>query len=281
MIDPRALEQAREIIALVEWQMSNFRHAEGETSKQCEQRRLIEAIATALEPVELMRSALKPFAECAEQIDSRESDEEWAKFRLIVRNFRDAARALDDDGAVGNQDKARAVEKITSLVLQTADQYSEVIDGEHRYADDGSASLTLTLAEWRELAGALRGYSRTSRRSVEEAGEALLDRIKELDFSDPATLEREWHGFVTPAINHLESALQGTQMGRSALGIPIGLKDMHGTPVHIGDTLRFDEKEWGGPCTFIIELNRGEIEMCGSPSDISSWCEVIKPWHEL
>lgn len=47
---------------------------------------------------ERLRAALKPFAECVEQISDDESDEEWAKFRLLVGDYRraaDAVRALN------------------------------------------------------------------------------------------------------------------------------------------------------------------------------------------
>lgn len=38
--------------------------------------------------------ALEPFANCVEQIAADESDEEWAKFRLLVSDYRRAASAL-------------------------------------------------------------------------------------------------------------------------------------------------------------------------------------------
>ena len=41
-----------------------------------------------------MYEALKVFADCVEQIDEEESDEEWAKFRLLVKDFRKASKAL-------------------------------------------------------------------------------------------------------------------------------------------------------------------------------------------
>lgn len=43
-----------------------------------------------------MREALKPFADCADQIDPEEDDEEWAKFRLLVSDYRRARQALGD-----------------------------------------------------------------------------------------------------------------------------------------------------------------------------------------
>ena len=38
--------------------------------------------------------ALKPFADCCEQIDAEEDDEEWAKFRLLVKDYRRTGAAL-------------------------------------------------------------------------------------------------------------------------------------------------------------------------------------------
>jgi hypothetical protein len=36
-------------------------------------------------------AALKPFADCIEHINPEEDDEEWAKFRLLIKNYRQAA----------------------------------------------------------------------------------------------------------------------------------------------------------------------------------------------
>jgi hypothetical protein len=45
-------------------------------------------------PVQGLVEALRPFAECAEQISDDEDDEEWAKFRLLIKNYRAARTAL-------------------------------------------------------------------------------------------------------------------------------------------------------------------------------------------
>lgn len=58
--------------------------------------------------------------------------------------------------------------------------------------------------------------------------------------------------------------------------IPIGANDRHGTPIHLGDRLRFDEKEWGGPHEFVVEIEDGELT-CPGKGDLSSWCEIISP----
>lgn len=41
-----------------------------------------------------LEEALRPFAECALQIPAEESNEEWAKFRLLVKDYRRAAHVL-------------------------------------------------------------------------------------------------------------------------------------------------------------------------------------------
>jgi hypothetical protein len=38
--------------------------------------------------------ALKPFADCIEQIKDEEDDEEWAKFRLLIKDYRLAAETF-------------------------------------------------------------------------------------------------------------------------------------------------------------------------------------------
>lgn len=45
-------------------------------------------------PIKEMAEALEPFAACVDQIKPGESDEEWAKFRLLVQDFRRARTAL-------------------------------------------------------------------------------------------------------------------------------------------------------------------------------------------
>lgn len=38
--------------------------------------------------------ALKAFADCCDQIDEAEDGEEWAKFRLLVKDYRLARKAM-------------------------------------------------------------------------------------------------------------------------------------------------------------------------------------------
>jgi len=48
----------------------------------------------AADEIERLREALRPFADCAEQISEEEDDEEWAKFRLLIKDYRRAKAAL-------------------------------------------------------------------------------------------------------------------------------------------------------------------------------------------
>lgn len=44
------------------------------------------------------KEALRPFADCCEYIDDAEDGEEWAKFRLLIKDYRAARAALGDGG---------------------------------------------------------------------------------------------------------------------------------------------------------------------------------------
>lgn len=48
-----------------------------------------------------LREALKPFADCCWQIRDDESDEEWAKFRLLIKDYRRARQALKETPDAG------------------------------------------------------------------------------------------------------------------------------------------------------------------------------------
>ncbi len=58
-------------------------------------RALIPIIRAHLEPTSEMVEALRPFADCCDQIADDESDEEWAKFRLLIKDYRAARQALE------------------------------------------------------------------------------------------------------------------------------------------------------------------------------------------
>ena len=64
-------------------------------------------------------------------------------------------------------------------------------------------------------------------------------------------------------------------------GMPIDLNDKHGNPVHIGDTIAFDEKEWGARfIPYVVTIKSGEIQLWGSPSDFPVHCEIVKCWDQ-
>lgn len=66
-----------------------------------------------------------------------------------------------------------------------------------------------------------------------------------------------------------------------AAGVPIDANDKHGNPIHIGDTLSFDEDEWGDKFEpYVVRIENAEIQLFGSPSDLPQFCEVVKRWDQ-
>jgi len=64
-------------------------------------------------------------------------------------------------------------------------------------------------------------------------------------------------------------------------GTPIDLNDKYGRPVHVGDTLMFDESEWGGKFEpYVVTIQKGMIQLYGGPSDVPQFCEIVKRWNE-
>lgn len=95
-----------------------------------------------------------------------------------------------------------------------------------------------------------------------------------------AESERTAEAIIARLASHKPPILLEAYRGDSisGLGVPIGVNDRNGKPIHIGDRLRFDEQEWGAPKEFIIELRDGQIHHPGGTGDLSSWCEIIEPW---
>jgi len=58
-------------------------------------------------------------------------------------------------------------------------------------------------------------------------------------------------------------------------GAYIGVEDCTGKPIHIGDTLEFDENEFGGKCIFTIILKHGMVIHPGATDDLSTWCKIV------
>jgi hypothetical protein len=73
----------------------------------------------------------------------------------------------------------------------------------------------------------------------------------------------------------------------NALGIPLGINDCKGNPIHTGDELRFNHDEWyRGVQTleqpemdFEITLSGGAIHHPGATSDLTSFCTIIRKWN--
>lgn len=81
------------------------------------------------------------------------------------------------------------------------------------------------------------------------------------------------------ALVHMVSGLKAAR--ESWVGLPLGRNDRNGDPIHIGDTVRFDEREWGAPnCVFVVEYDKGEYMGEGCLSDLSQWCDIVKKWDE-
>ncbi len=53
---------------------------------------------------------------------------------------------------------------------------------------------------------------------------------------------------------------------------------MNGTPLHIGDKVRFDATEWGSEHEFVIGFEGGEILFSGSADDMDSFAVVVEPY---
>ena len=60
-------------------------------------------------------------------------------------------------------------------------------------------------------------------------------------------------------------------------GLLIGVKDKNGRSIRTGDTMIFDEEEWGGPDNeFVVYFKDGELQINGTVKDLSEFCEVVE-----
>lgn len=57
-------------------------------------------------------------------------------------------------------------------------------------------------------------------------------------------------------------------------GLPTGLSDVNGHPIHYGDVLDFDEAKFGAPCRFVVEA---DPIGAGAASDWPWYCTVVTP----
>ena len=111
-------------------------------------------------------------------------------------------------------------------------------------------------------------------REIDDRREYLLKWFGEKceDYCETCILCQHWK------LQEEWEALHGIEQNflQSRYRILIDVNDRNGNPIHVGDTLRFDEKEWGGFCEFQISIRKGEIQGCGTPEDWSNWCYIVK-----
>lgn len=84
--------------------------------------------AEAGERERVLREALKPFADCVDQIDADEDDEEWAKFRLLIKDYRRARAALNTTAGVRVERKLRDALLSGTVSLTSVHGHSVRID---------------------------------------------------------------------------------------------------------------------------------------------------------
>jgi len=76
------------------WSTPNYRHPNVKVERLFTEKQVRDLIQQQLAEIERLSAALEPFAACVDQIAGDEDDEEWAKFRLLVKDYRRAANAL-------------------------------------------------------------------------------------------------------------------------------------------------------------------------------------------
>jgi len=69
----------------------------------------------------------------------------------------------------------------------------------------------------------------------------------------------------------------------TGIGLPLGVNDRNGNPVHVGDTLAFDGREWTRTCDapdhiYTVEFRNGQVLVDGTVGDIRHYCRVVKRW---
>lgn len=93
------------------------------------------------------------------------------------------------------------------------------------------------------------------------------------------TLEKAM-AFVDDAVKSVPDA-NVPERFMSEVGLNTGLVDMHDKPIHLGDTIWFDRREWGDDNnTFVIGFSDGELDIKGTVDDARSWWTVIKKWND-
>lgn len=69
-------------------------------------------------------------------------------------------------------------------------------------------------------------------------------------------------------------------MNMGKVGNFTGIYDQAGMPIHLGDTLEFDSREWGGVNIFQLLFEDGELSIGFGVGDLTEFCTVIKKWNE-
>ena len=72
----------------------------------------------------------------------------------------------------------------------------------------------------------------------------------------------------------------------TGIGLPLGVNDRDGNPVHVGDTLAFLGSVWNRGVedppdhVFVVRFDRGQVHFDGTVSDIGDYCRIVKRWNE-
>ena len=100
MMDGKVDQDVREAAAELWRLLEEHPRAESILSGQHDQAQTVQILARMKEAgrqagLREAAEALKPFADCMEYIADDEDDDEWAKFRLEIKDYRRARRILD------------------------------------------------------------------------------------------------------------------------------------------------------------------------------------------
>lgn len=70
----------------------------------------------------------------------------------------------------------------------------------------------------------------------------------------------------------------------TGIGLPLGVNDRDGNPVHVGDTLAFQGSVWSRGVKdppdhfFVVSFERGQVRIDGTIGDIEVYCRIVKRW---
>jgi hypothetical protein len=177
-----------ELVAIAsDWETGN--------SEECRTIRALLAHSSALsKEAGEAREALRPFAKCVEEIPGDESDEEWAKFRLLVSDYRRAAT---------RRGRERVHDLPAGRAESLASRYVGVIIGSRRYQREWARkrmredpTYRLNARIRKAVHGSLRGLKR-GRPWCVLTGYSVADLKEHLEtrFTEGMTWENygKWH----------------------------------------------------------------------------------------